>query len=970
MHGSPLLEGSNRVPGCHLTEEEKKLFLTTLGACKDYGLVCYPTIIQKVKYDEMSELAAYGGFPVRYPHWKWGMEYEELQKGYEYNQHRIFEMVINCLCPDTPVLTNRGTIKAIDVNVGDQVVIGHETRKVFAVNRQKKSLSSKIIIKGYGKPLVCTAEHKWKILSEDGLIWKETKDIVSGDIICGEDNYFGYRDKPCKINWKKDDCVNETRINIRRCLKEIIPPNLMTLDLAELLGALTGDGSIGVISQENALYVTVDKKLGKYVDHISSLFLRVFGNEPAVYEKDAAFIVQLNSKLAVDFVDYLGLTKGCTYKSKRVPAAIWQSSQEFRAAYLRGLFDTDGYASDTLGVSGYNIDLICDVQLMLMEMGIFSKVDANVPNGIGKDGGQKFINILTIQGQPSLRKFQQRVGFYIDYKVKGLERLISVVYCRGGGLVIPYLQKLLMEWGERQGFKSTHSLARSLWSMKRSEFGFNALFSFIERALKLYGYDKLPQEVLDLVNTKVYYEVERVDDYEEMETVDIALDHDSHDFIANGFISHNTNPCVIYLLASNTLLDNITVVAHATGHNHFFKNNIFFMPTDVNMMNKLANHGSRIRRYMNRWGRERVIEFIDHILRIQTLTDPAKAWEERVVEDPIIRDTRTYEFPQRVSVGKDRLHMDPWMNRPEYIKKEHERIDKLEVARELNIFTDPDKDVFGYIKNNANFKPWQADIISMLYEEAQYFAPQRMTKTTNEGFASYIDYEIMTRQGYVSLGQKTHDAGIIEYSIHKMQVLGGKYSMNPYKLGFYLLLDIEERWNKGQFGEKWEECKNPKERENWDLKLGLGKDKVFEVVKYYDDVTFISEFFTQEFCDKFEFFEWRHYPNGEWKIESRDASKIRKRLIQKYINGGLPDIRLVDPNYRNKGWLLLQHYYDDRLLYEPYIKAVLPSIYYLWGKEVVLGTRNKNGEEVIMLCWGPNSESMSTHSREEFENKY
>jgi stage V sporulation protein R len=27
-------------------------------------------------------IAAYGGFPTRYPHWRFGMEYEQLSKGY------------------------------------------------------------------------------------------------------------------------------------------------------------------------------------------------------------------------------------------------------------------------------------------------------------------------------------------------------------------------------------------------------------------------------------------------------------------------------------------------------------------------------------------------------------------------------------------------------------------------------------------------------------------------------------------------------------------------------------------------------------------------------------------------------------------------------------------------------------------------------------------------------------------------
>jgi stage V sporulation protein R len=40
-------------------------------------------------------VAAYGGFPVRYPHWRHGMAYRQLQKGHEYGLSRIYELVIN-----------------------------------------------------------------------------------------------------------------------------------------------------------------------------------------------------------------------------------------------------------------------------------------------------------------------------------------------------------------------------------------------------------------------------------------------------------------------------------------------------------------------------------------------------------------------------------------------------------------------------------------------------------------------------------------------------------------------------------------------------------------------------------------------------------------------------------------------------------------------------------------------------------
>ncbi len=62
---------------------------------RSYGLDFFPTIFEVVSYDQMNELAAYGGFPVRYPHWRFGMEYEQLKKSSEYGLSKIYEMVIN-----------------------------------------------------------------------------------------------------------------------------------------------------------------------------------------------------------------------------------------------------------------------------------------------------------------------------------------------------------------------------------------------------------------------------------------------------------------------------------------------------------------------------------------------------------------------------------------------------------------------------------------------------------------------------------------------------------------------------------------------------------------------------------------------------------------------------------------------------------------------------------------------------------
>ncbi len=436
----------------------------------------------------------------------------------------------------------------------------------------------------------------------------------------------------------------------------------------------------------------------------------------------------------------------------------------------------------------------------------------------------------------------------------------------------------------------------------------------------------------------------------------------------------NSNPCYLYCLHSNTLVDNITVIAHALGHNHFFKNNVYFEPTqkfarEYNMINELANHGNRIREYMMRWGKERVTEFIDHILRIDTLVDAAAAWNDKEVREVVVRDTRKYRQPRRLKVDQTRRHMEDWIHPQEWKDRERKRIEKEEASEDLGLMGSPVKDIMGFLRDNAPFKPWQADIFSMLYEEALYFSPQGKTKMINEGFASWVDYNIMARLGHVSLGQKDKSAGIIEYADHKMGVLGGHYSLNPYKLGFSILLDIEERWDKGQFGPEWDNCKDMKKRAEWDTKAMLGKQKVFEVCKNYDDPMLVAEFFTEELCHKMEFFTWKHYPNGDTKLETVNYPKIKGMLMKRFMNRGLPDIRLADYNHQGKGRLLLQDCsVPGHTIYDSYLREVMVSLRALWGNDVVVASRNKDGNEIVYHCHGSDAEKGVTYqSRESYQ---
>ena len=62
---------------------------------RDQGLDFFEVVFQLLDARDVNGVAAYGGFPVRYPSWRHGMEFERLDKGYAWGLSKIYELVIN-----------------------------------------------------------------------------------------------------------------------------------------------------------------------------------------------------------------------------------------------------------------------------------------------------------------------------------------------------------------------------------------------------------------------------------------------------------------------------------------------------------------------------------------------------------------------------------------------------------------------------------------------------------------------------------------------------------------------------------------------------------------------------------------------------------------------------------------------------------------------------------------------------------
>lgn len=407
----------------------------------------------------------------------------------------------------------------------------------------------------------------------------------------------------------------------------------------------------------------------------------------------------------------------------------------------------------------------------------------------------------------------------------------------------------------------------------------------------------------------------------------------------------NTKPCYAYLLNANHWVDQKIVMAHVFGHADFFKNNYWFSNTDKNMMDVMANHGTKIRRYMDRYGQDAVEVFIDKVLSLENLLDPAVLFETPEVARrrmaSLVPDEQDDSSDDRSSALKSFMRQKARNDGDQVGPEKEEEVEDHNSDYDSSRYISP-RDVMLYLIEHAPLQEWQADILGILREEAYYFLPQRMTKIMNEGWASYWHSTIMTQKALKA-------SEIIDFADHHAGVMAmSKQNINPYKVGIELFRDIEYRWNTGKFGKEYLECTNMEVKENWNKDTGLGREKIFEVRRTHNDITFIDEFFTQEFCERQQLFTYKYNARtGRHEIDSREFEEIKAKLLQSLTNFGQPVIEVEAVNFKNRGELLLKHIHQGVDLDLNYAAETLKNIHFIWKRPVNISTTQEGVETFV-----------------------
>lgn len=366
----------------------------------------------------------------------------------------------------------------------------------------------------------------------------------------------------------------------------------------------------------------------------------------------------------------------------------------------------------------------------------------------------------------------------------------------------------------------------------------------------------------------------------------------------------NSDPCLAYLMRENTLLLQILTMAHVYGHNDFFKNNRLFKEgTKASYSLELFKlDADTIRGYINTpgIGYEKVERILDAAHAIKLNVGRVVGIKDKT--DAEIRDNILQEYKRRI---ENRSILDP---------------DKEVVLPNLDkVPLEPYDDVVQFIINYGNLQEWEKNILRIVKREAEYFLPQIETKTMNEGWACFCHYTILNE---LHLPEGLHLEFLKRHNDVVAPMVGG---LNPYYIGFKIFQDLYEKY---------------------------GIEKIFEVREVERDSSFIRRYLTRELCEELNLFEYgkRSFDYVIEEVSDEEGWKeIRDNLAFNIGLGSIPYIRVIDMD-KTDNTLTLEHVFDGRELEMSYAKQTLKYIQALWGRNVKLVSKTRDGKEFILKC--------------------
>ena len=383
----------------------------------------------------------------------------------------------------------------------------------------------KTIIAKDGYEFTGTLNHKIRVIDKDGnYTWKRLVDVKKGDwVALQKDTFMGETVTFPEFNKK-------FHFNVKLC--DI--PEKMNKGLAELFGYYMGDGCY----YKGKLMLAIPHDSIDLRDYFDEIVSNNFGIKSRYEQKpdDKSINNIYHSAMLVEWLKSIGVDKSNS-KDASIPKVILEGDRICGEAFLRGLFEADGTINKEGYIRLYSISesLIKEVQILLLSLGIPSRISVN--KNRKSAFGKNFVYNLRISTPEGLNLFKKRIGFVSKGKVAKLDYIKEKSFTCND--VIPNQSKKFREFYESLIIKPRNKFYKKIYHcLSGIEDSRSLTKQRVETLIDEYPF--LENSFLSefLLNNQYYDQVKEIR-FRKTLTLDIVVP-DSHTYIANGFVSHNT----------------------------------------------------------------------------------------------------------------------------------------------------------------------------------------------------------------------------------------------------------------------------------------------------------------------------------------------------------------------------------------------------------------------------------------------
>lgn len=427
-----------------------------------------------------------------------------------------------CLSPKTKVISQDGIMSIGTVLDSGNLFYGINGFQEVCRSIEKPKTKTLKIRTMHNYEIEVTPEHHLFRLGDTGPAWAQAGELVIGDFLgiqCSQQTFVG------------DDDLSDIAV------EGWLVPKKMNAELAYLLGLYIAEGSYG--RNMISIYNT-DPEVAEILQQNNlGLKFSYHADNTANYACSKGF---------TEFMSKIGFKESTSAELKHIPDRLLRMSKDNISALLSGIFDGDGHSSrfnGEVGLTSTSVELVQQVRMLLLNIGIISKLSVDkrptreFVNRYGKSYSSKLKDayLLRLATVDSLR-FYDRIGFRIKRKQLKMSQLSfpkDVMLCLGDKF--------------RSLYKA-HGAAGHYEQIRRMIDGCDRIT--VQKAATMLSYwdrhneddnyvfirDRL-NEYYRFKNRVIWLPVKDISN-SESEVCDVEISSDDHSYIANGFISHNS----------------------------------------------------------------------------------------------------------------------------------------------------------------------------------------------------------------------------------------------------------------------------------------------------------------------------------------------------------------------------------------------------------------------------------------------